>query len=453
MNKCPHCGAEVEYKVKSKTVHCDYCGSDFDPKELVTETKRAKKRDLEGKCYTCSQCGASLMTFDETAVTFCSYCGSQGMLEDKLVAQESPDFIIPFAKTKEECVTNYKKKVSRSLFCPSYMKSDLVVNKFRGIYMPYGVYNLEFHGDATNKGSKYSHRTGDYVYYDDYQIHAQVDATYQGISFDLLSKFYDEYSHAIPFNFQGAEAFNKNYLAGFYVDSKDVEMGVYSPKAIEIGINDSTRFLQKKSIFHKYGCSKPTVQFRMGEKKLGFFPVYFLAIRDQKNQAIHYAVINGQTGKVAADLPISFVKYAFFSLLLAIPIFFGLKILPVVLPVTINFFSIFMSIIGGLICIFQLDAFHKKEMHENDDGYLSIHQEKQKKKKMEFKYIWKFIVAICVSLFPVITKPVSDAPYYICSIISFLFVLWSFYDLVKIHNLLVSRKIPQLEKRGGDEHE
>ncbi len=453
MNKCPHCGAEVEYKVKSKSVHCDYCGSDFDPKELVTETKRAKKRDLEGKCYTCSQCGASLMTFDETAVTFCSYCGSQGMLEDKMVAQESPDLIIPFAKTKEECIANYKKKVNSFLFCPSYMKSDLVINKFRGIYMPYGIYQLEYHGDCVNKGSKYSHRSGDYVYYDDYDIHAQVDATYDGISFDLLSKFYDEYSHSIPFDFQGSEAFNKNYLAGFYADSKDVEIGIYSPKAIAIGSSDSTRFLKKSSVYRKYGCSSPKVQFKMGDKKLGFFPVYFLAIRDQKDKYIHYAVINGQTGKVAADLPISFGKYAIASLLLAVPIFFCLSILPVILPVATTAFSFVMSLIGMFICITELNTFHKKELHQNDEGYLSVHQDKLKKSGFDFKYLWKFLVAIVVSIIPIVTSPVSDAPYYITSTVSFSFVLWSFFDLVKVHNLLVSRKIPQLEKRGGDEHE
>ena len=40
----------------------------------------------EGKSYSCSQCGAQLMTFDETAITFCSYCGSQAMIESKMMS-------------------------------------------------------------------------------------------------------------------------------------------------------------------------------------------------------------------------------------------------------------------------------------------------------------------------------------------------------------------------------
>lgn len=453
MSKCPHCGAEVEYKVKSKTVHCDYCGSDFDPKELITETKKSKKTEtLNGKGYTCAQCGATLMTFDETAITFCSYCGSQGMLEDKLVSQDQPDFIIPFSKTREECVENYKKKVSSFLFCPSYMKSDFIIEKFRGIYMPYGIFKLVFNGDCTNKGSRYSHRAGDYVYYNDYTIHSDVDASYDGISFDLLSKFYDEYSHAIPFNYQGVEPFNKNYLAGFYADCKDVEADTYSTRAMSIASNDSTRFMRKSSTFRKYGCSNPVVPFNVGEKKLGMFPVYFLAIRDKKNEYIHYAIVNGQTGKVAADLPISFGKYVIASLLLTIPIFLCLRVLPVVTPILINVFSIAMAVIGGIICLSQLNSFHAKEEHQNDLGYQAVHADK-KKKSFDFKYWWKYLISILIAFGPIVLQPVSDIPYYVASFISFGLILWSFRELVKIHNLLVSNKIPQLEKRGGDEHE
>ena len=48
---------------------------------------------------------------------------------------------------------------------------------------------------------------------------------------------------------------------------------------------------------------------------------------------------------------------------------------------------------------------------------------------------------------------VNDAYYYGAAIISLVVVLLSFLDLVKEHNILVTNKLPQLEKRGGDEHD
>ena len=251
MAKCPHCGAEFEYDVNKKSVYCAYCGSQFNPQELKKDVKKAKKSEnvISGKTYSCTQCGATLMTFDETAITFCSYCGSQAMLESKMIQQTNPDFIIPrineniylwyrddwklfsvksvlynynmgdieivvipFSKTEEECIRNYKRKISGFLFSPSYMKTDIVVKKFRGIYMPYAIYKLVHNGDCVNKGKKYNHRSGDYVYYDDFDIHAIVNASYDGVSFDLLSKFYDDYSQSIPFNAKEVVEFNPNYL-------------------------------------------------------------------------------------------------------------------------------------------------------------------------------------------------------------------------------------------------
>ena len=486
MSKCPHCGAEVQYKPELKKVHCEYCGSNFNASELLREYKKAKANKIEeediddkspkltGVAYSCTQCGATLLSFDETAVTFCSYCGSQNIIEEKMPKKKAPDYIIPFVKTKEQCIHNYKRKIASFLFCPSFMKKGFTVQKFRGIYMPYGIYPLYYNDDCVNHGQKYSHRSGDYVYYDDYDLHADVEATYDGITFDLLSKFYDEYSHAIPFNFKKAEEFNPNYLPGFYADAGDVDIGTYSTEAIKIGTDDSVNYLKKKWTYRFYSCHYPKVNFHVGEKKYGYFPVYFLSIRDKNDKNIYYAIINGQTGKVAADLPIDYIKYIIVSILLAIPIFFLLSGLPVILPIAINFFAIFCAVAAWIICIIQIEACNKRASRYTDKGYNHalkkqealygkvVDDTKKKKKgknKIEKKYKvekkeWlKFVIAIVLSIITILLKPVNDFFYYATAIIGLILVLWSFYDLVEIHNILVSRPIPQLEKRGGDEHE
>ena len=49
------------------------------------------------------------------------------------------------------------------------------------------------------------------------------------------------------------------------------------------------------------------------------FPVWFMSYR--KNDRVAYVTINGQTGKISADVPIDEKKYALGSLILALPIF------------------------------------------------------------------------------------------------------------------------------------
>ena len=72
---------------------------------------------------------------------------------------------------------------------------------------------------------------------------------------------------------------------------------------------------------------------------------------------------------------------------------------------------------------------------------------------MKAKYWVKYLIAILLQLLMFLFNPVQDAYYYGAAIIGLILMIWSFNDLVGIHNQLVSRPIPQLEKRGGDESE
>lgn len=460
MIKCPNCNAELNFNVDSQSVTCEFCRSTFNPKELDVKVKRAQEQEYEGKSYLCSQCGANLLTFDETAITFCSYCGSQAMLESKMIKHNKPDFIIPFKKTKEECISAYKKKISKSIFAPKRMKSDIVVNKFRGIYIPYCIYKMSFKGESSHVGKKSKGRSGDYIYYDDYKILANIDSEYDGISFDLVSNFYDKFSQSIPHDFKESEQFNLNYLAGFYADASDVDNEIYENFAKTIATDDSTKYMLKKREYINYNCPSPKINYDVVEKKVGMFPVYFLAIRDKKDKSVNYAIVNGQTGNVVVDLPVDFKKYILISGLLTVPIFLLINNLLVIIPERICGCALIFSIIGLIISISYSNKIYKRENHLDDLGYLSKEnttksEEKQSKlpKKKRFKYIYKSLISIILGAVVLSSNFIHDFYYYGSAIIMFVFVIWSFLDLIKYHNILVSTKLPQLNKRGGEENE
>ena len=468
MIKCPNCGGELKFKPSDKEVVCEYCGSTFNPKELNKEAKdstKVEKKDnlgnFEGNSYRCRECGAELLNFDETAITFCSYCGSQAMIADKMVKVNNPDYIIPFKITKEECIEAYKKAINKALFVPGYMKKDIVVDKFRGIYMPYCVYKVSYHDKAVNKGAKFTGRSGDYDFYDDYLISGQVDTEYDGISYDLLSKLLDKYTHHIPFNFKNAEDFNFNYMIGYYADMMDVKNNIYDGKAVKIVKNDTSRKMALNKTFSKYGCSDPHIDPSIESRKIGMFPLYFLAIRDKDKNYIHYAVVNGQTGKIAVDLPIDFGKYILGSLIVSIPIFLILDSTLLLLPKGIVIFSIISSIISCIIYTIQIGRMAETEKHFDDLGYDSVNKTTNQEKnlyrlsvKRNYKNVRTVqVISIIIAIGVLILNPVSDLYYYGVSIMLFIITILSFFSLVKQHNILASNKLPQLEKRGGEENE
>ena len=95
MIKCPNCNAELSFSPKDQMITCEYCKSSFSPQDLKIKIKKSEESNtFEGKSYMCSSCGAKLMTFDETAVTFCSYCGSQAMIESKMMKVNNPDYAL-----------------------------------------------------------------------------------------------------------------------------------------------------------------------------------------------------------------------------------------------------------------------------------------------------------------------------------------------------------------------
>ena len=458
MVKCPNCGGETRYVPKEKKVVCDYCNSKFKPEELHTIIKKSKEEEdkkLEAKSYSCSQCGATLLVFDDTAVTFCNYCGSNAMIESKLIKLMNPDYIIPFEISKEEAIKAYKNKINRSILVPRKLKSDITVEKFRGIYMPYCIYDMDYQGSVTSTGSvKYLHLLG-YDYYNDYKVDANISAHYEGLPYDLASKYYDKFSMAIPFRFKEAKPFNINYISGYYADAKDVNIDTYDVDATKIISNDARNKLQHKKggKFSSHGCSVPHIPMRIKERKIGLFPVYFLAIVNDHKKTVHYAVVNGQTGKVAMDMPIDYKKYLILSLLLSIPIYFLVSQGALLKPITVTWISIFFSLISFLLSNKQLNDLFRHQNHLDDKGFQMTKQERRKKMKLRekfFHYTWKQTLGIIICILAVMSGSIEDSLYYGSSLIAFFLVLCSFYDLIKEHNALSTSKLPQLEKRGGD---
>ena len=70
-----------------------------------------------------------------------------------------------------------------------------------------------------------------------------------------------------------------------------------------------------------------------------------------------------------------------------------------------------------------------------------------------FRYTYKHIFSIIIGMFVILYNFVDDIYYYGATIATLVLVVWGFLDLIKCHNIVTSTKLPQLEKRGGDENE
>lgn len=555
MYECPNCAGNLKFDISRQQLFCEYCGTQVDPygyeKKRDAQEAEPLSEEYEVTVFTCPQCGGEILSEDTTAVTFCSFCGASTILDNRIGRERRPGYIIPFTRTREDCRAAYGKMLRRAIFAPKALKDEALIEKFRGIYMPYWVYSFEKREPITFTGKK-NYRRGDYVITDHYRLDCAVEEDYRGLAYDASATFSDSLSNAIaPFDLRQGKAFTPSFLSGFYADTSDVEKYVYLPDAEEVVIQDAVRCLSRNSLCRKYqvgrGGDRQTLQgvLRPSGRKaeLAMLPVWFLSYRN--GDRVSYAVVNGQTGKAAADLPVDRKRYLTGSLLLAIPLFFLLNVFFTITPGKILLIAALLAFVCILISNGQLSHILARESGEDDKGKASqkpaagikqpVWGEKEPVRKTGSRGTGKIIVIVLLiyviltvfysflyfldnltgggmrnirivsgvavpllliggiqwrvaslrgnrrgqkspqkafggghfrKKLPVLCKPfagimaalliwlinpVSDIYYYIGAFACMGTVLWAIMDIIRQHNLLTTRKLPQLNRRGGDE--
>ena len=371
MYECPGCGANMKFDIASQQMACVYCGMQVEPHSLQKDEDATSDDTFEVTKFTCPQCGGEMLSGDQDATAFCSFCGAANILTSRLVREKRPRYIIPFKKTKEDCKKAYAKKMRWALFAPRELRDPSHIDSFRGIYMPYWTYQLEQKGGICLKGKK-SYRKGDYVYTEHYDLLGEIDADYYGFSYDASSTFYDNISESLaPYYVRDQLEFTPAYLSGFYADIADVDEYLYRENAMMMANESSWAQISSTKAFKKYNVSS-TSQSNLTEKlhtqftaaHSTMYPVWFLSWR--KDDRVAYATVNGQTGKVAADLPIDIKKFIALSLVLAVPLFILFNIIGTMKPSTLLILCSLLSIVAAWIYLLELRAIRRRENNETD---------------------------------------------------------------------------------------
>lgn len=509
MYECPNCAADLKFSIDRQQLYCDYCGTQVDPysfyKEKDAEEIRVPSDGYEVTVFTCPQCGGEIISEDTTAATFCSFCGGSTILDSRIRKERRPVHIIPFTKTKEDCRAAYGELLRRAIFAPKELKDETLIEKFRGIYMPYWVYSFKRQGPVTFSGQK-TYRRGDYKITDHYKVDCDVDAVYEGLAYDASSTFSDSLSSAIaPFHLTEGKPFVPSFLCGFYADTSDVESDIYRKEAEEVVIQDTSRCLldtpgargyqivQKDALMEELRPSARTVELAM-------LPVWFLSYRN--GDRVSYAVVNGQTGKAVADLPIDGKRYLAGSVLLAIPLFFLLNCFLTVTPGKVLLAAVLSALACMLILNGQLSRIAARESGEDDKGLMSMRLASEMSGpkgpgpedpgskdpgpedlglkdpgpegmagirvpregdagsgkettaldgRKRWPVLLKPLAGIAAAAAIWIWGPVEDWFYYIGALLCMAAVLWAIMDIIRQHAMLTTRKLPQLNRRGGDE--
>lgn len=343
--KCPTCGAEIFWSAEKSCFDCAYCGDSFSLEEMDAYRRQL---DPEGKDhsldeenvqkheeiyeneythsndgtvgsdlvkYTCSHCGAEIITDRSTAATICVFCGNAVIMGEQIIKDFAPDYIIPF-KVQKDKVTQAFKEFSKKPLTPGDFDCEKIIDKLQGVYIPFWLYSGYCDGSISGEGiNERTWTSGDYRYTESkyYDIFRDGTVNFDKVPADASSKTENDAMDSIePFDFKDMVPFNPMYLSGFLAERYDEDAAKCFPRAQERIENTTRDELRKTCNYSRVNITSYNKSTTIENTKYAMLPTWLLYTT--YNDVKYFFAMNGQTGKFIGNLPISKVKLAAYSI-------------------------------------------------------------------------------------------------------------------------------------------
>ena len=350
--QCPACTGPLHFDGKLGKLKCDYCGSAFTlqeaedfyrekNKEAAEADKEAHKKADEAaaaaaataakdtgntggvsgwgsdaahmRAYHCTKCGAELICDDTTAATSCPYCGNNTVIPGKFAGVDRPDYVIPFKVDKKQAVSAFKNYYRGRKLLPSSFESENHIEEIKGVYVPFWMFSGRIEGSAeyeTYEESKRIDGDCEVTIRKYYEVYREGEMSFDKIPVDASTKMPDDLMDSIePFDYKEMRPFAMEYMPGYLANKYDVtkeeSRGRADDRAMQsfrAALEDSVRNYNNIRVLQQTETIYPE------KAEYGMLPVWLLSSNFQGKNYLF--AMNGQSGKMTGDLPISKAKLA-----------------------------------------------------------------------------------------------------------------------------------------------
>lgn len=330
--QCPACGGPLHYEGKSGKLECDYCGSSYDPSEieaLYAEKDQKASEAMEKawdtsnleqwgdeasgmRVYSCPSCGAELIADETTGASCCPYCGNPTIVPGQFAGGLKPDYVIPFRLGRKEAENALRQHYKGKLFLPGAFTHGNHIAKVQGVYVPFWLFDGTASGSERYDAVKtrtYHDRDEEVTETDHYEVFRSGTLPFEKVPVDGSGKMKDDYMESVePFHYEELKAFSNAYLPGYLADKYDVSSEQCAQRADERCRNTLSEALGSTlKGYSSYARTASDILLERGSVHYALLPVWIL--NTNWNGKDYLFMMNGQTGKMAGDLPISSAKF------------------------------------------------------------------------------------------------------------------------------------------------
>lgn len=331
---CPNCGADMAYSIKLGKLHCAHCDYSEEIKEDDGIFRSAAKADETGQNETaqnagenggyqgsdaepkpiyCVNCGGVLSADAKTCATRCEYCGAPLVLADRLQGSRRPAYVLPFELDRKKAEEAFRKWCGNGRFSPKGFMSAKNIQNLRAMYIPYWLYDLDatvsVQGTAT-RVRVYVRGETEFTETEFYDVRRKMRLNYDRVPHDASEKMDDTLMAKLePYRFDALREFQMPYLAGFSADQADYNADELMP-LVKAQVEQYATDYARTTISGYTGVRINQQQVRWDKIHSDFvyLPIWFISYRYRDNDYIF--AMNGQTGKVIGEPPVSRGKVA-----------------------------------------------------------------------------------------------------------------------------------------------
>ncbi|MDR1410478.1 MAG: hypothetical protein LBJ12_09540 [Oscillospiraceae bacterium] len=336
--KCPNCGGAIAFSPGAQELVCPYCNGHFPVQSLqsmdsalnqpATEPEWHKQPGAEWSSheqdgmsvYACSSCGGEIIGDNTLAATSCPFCGNPVVMSRQFAGDLRPDLVVPFKQDKAAAIAALSKHYKGKPFLPKLFRDANRLEEIKGMYVPFWLFSA--HVDAyisynATRVRRWSDSNYDYTETNRYLVNREGSLAFSNVPCDASSKMPDDLMDSLePFDWNDAVDFKTAYMAGFFADRYDVDSVQSAPRAnLRIARTTETLFRQSVAGYNTVVPVGQNIHPSHGTVRYGLLPVWLLSTHWKDK--VHTFVMNGQTGKMVGDLPVSVGKFAAWFLGLA----------------------------------------------------------------------------------------------------------------------------------------
>jgi len=274
--------------------------------------------------FACPSCGAHVVSDESTVAEFCAYCHNPVVLVGRLSGDMKPHRLVPFKYDKEQAKKKFLEFAKRRWFVPRAFFAKEQIEKISGIYYPFWVTDAdaESHMDASATRLRVW-RMGNVEYTEtsNFRIERAGNIHFEDITMSAFSEADKRMLEGVlPYPSEALQEFSMPYLSGFVAKKRDVERADLTAEVRRRMETYSEQLLRNTvSGYNTVSVKDTEVRVKQSHWEYSLLPIWMLTYRDRKGKVYTYAM-NGYTGKVWGELPVSFPKLGLLLASVAVPL-------------------------------------------------------------------------------------------------------------------------------------